>query len=63
MPLYLDIDRGETRATTHRLMAAIERFVDFMFFGPRLHDADLRWSLGPVPRLVRGETLREGVQK
>lgn len=59
MPLYLDIDRGEARATTLPVMAAIEKLIGWMLFGPRQHESDLRWSLGAVPRESLGEALRE----
>lgn len=48
MAIYLDIAPSETRATTHRVMAAVESFIGWMLFGPRQHEADLRWSLGTV---------------
>lgn len=48
MPLYLDVDRGETRATTPGVMAAIERGLRWLLWGPRQHPADLLRSLGPV---------------
>lgn len=63
MPIYLDVDRAEARATTNRVMAAIERVIDWLLWGPRQHEVDLLWSLGPVPRFIQGESLREGVQR
>ncbi len=59
MPIYLAVDRAETRAT-NRVVAAIERFVDRMLWGPRQHDADLRWSLGTLPRYITRESSGEG---
>lgn len=57
MALYL----GETRATTTSIvMAAVQDFLGRMLFGPRQHDRDLLVSLGPVPRFIAGETVREG---
>ncbi len=63
MPIILAPDREETRATTPRVMAAVEEFLGEMLFGLRQHDVDHRWSLGPVPRFISGETIREGVSR
>lgn len=57
MPIYLTTDQDGTRATTHPVMAALERFVGWMLFGPRQHDRDLRAALGPVsPASLREST-------
>lgn len=52
MPLYL----GETRATTCRVMAALEAYVGWMLYGPRQHEADLLLSLGVVSPVSRSES-------
>lgn len=57
--IYLTNERDETRATTNYVMAAVEAFWGWMLYGPRQHEGDCLWSLGPVPRASRGETLRE----
>lgn len=48
---------GESRATSNRVMAAIERFVDWWLFGPRQHATDLLLSLGTVSSTVDGERV------
>ena len=55
MPIYLDIERRKARATTNRVMAAIEAFIGWMLFGPRQHDADLLLSLGRLSSGIEGE--------
>lgn len=62
MPIYLATDQDETRATTNRVMAAVERWLGWLLWGPRQHDADRCWELGTVPRFSRSESLREAVQ-
>lgn len=54
MPILLDGDR-ETRATTNRVVAAIERLIGWVLFGPRQHDRDLLLSLGTVSSTDAGE--------
>jgi hypothetical protein len=54
--IYLDTD-GEERATTSRVMAALERFVGWLLWGPRQHDHDLLLSLGRVSSTVAGERV------
>lgn len=51
MPIYF----GETRATSHWLMAAIEGFLSWWVLGPKQHDADLRAELGTVSSTSTGE--------
>lgn len=58
MPILLDT-HTETRAT-NRFVAAVERFIDVMLWGPRQHEADLCWSLGTLPRHIARETSGEG---
>lgn len=61
MPIYLDTAReAGTRATTTRVMAAIEAFIGWMLCGPRQHDADLLAECGTLPRFTAGENRSEG---
>lgn len=53
MPAYYT--GGETRATTNKVVAAIERFIGWMLFGPRQHERDLLLSLGRVSATFTGE--------
>lgn len=52
MPLYL----GETRATTHRVVAAIDGFIGRLLCGPRQHEGDLLSE----PGRCHPASLREG---
>jgi hypothetical protein len=53
--LHLDLDRAEERATTSRVMAAMERVIGWLLWGPRQHDADLLRSLGRLSSANIGE--------
>lgn len=56
MLLLAGPDEGRATTTTNAVMAAVERFIGWVLFGPRLHDGDLRWSLGPVSSANVSET-------
>lgn len=61
MPIYLDTPETEMRATTNRVMAAVEGVLGWML--GRQHEADLRWSLGVCqPEALRERTGEGSVQ-
>lgn len=60
MPLLLSLDRDETRATTNRVVAAIEGLIGRLLSGPRQHAIDRYWSLAGSHPASRSESTGEG---